>query len=89
MAESDRDLVRRAATMGAFFRPGDQPNAVELFDGFVDRLLDLERLGYLAVTTEPEFILTSGRFRSAKVELTAKGRLFAESAASVEEPAYH
>ena len=42
MAESDRDLVRRAATMRAFYRPGDQPDAVELFDAFVDRLLELE-----------------------------------------------
>jgi hypothetical protein len=38
MAESDRDLVRRAATMGAFYRLGDQPDAVELFDAFVERL---------------------------------------------------
>jgi hypothetical protein len=42
MPESDRDLVRRAAAMGAFYRPGDQPDAVELFDALVDRLLALE-----------------------------------------------
>ena len=81
MAESDRDLVRRAATMGAFYRPGDQPDAVELFDAFVERLLELAARGYLTVTTESEFILTTGRFRGAKTQLTPKGRQFIDSAA--------
>jgi hypothetical protein len=78
MPESDRDLVRRAGTMRAFYRPGDQPDAVDLFDVFVDRLLDLERLGYLTVTTEPEFMLTSGRYRGARTQLTSRGRAFIE-----------
>jgi hypothetical protein len=89
MPESDRDLVRRAAAMRAFFRPGDQPDAVELFDAFVDRLLALEQRGYLTVTTEPEFILTTGRFRGATAELTPKGRAFIERSATTSERIYY
>lgn len=81
MPESDRDLVRRAAAMGAFYRPGDEPDAVELFDAFVGRLLELEQFGYLSVTTESEFILTTGRFRAAKTTLTPRGRTFIRNAA--------
>jgi hypothetical protein len=89
MAESDRDLVRRAATMGAFYRPGDQPDAVELFDAFVERLLELEKLGYLTVSTESEFILTTGRFRGVRTQLTPRGRAFANRRTGAEEPIYH
>lgn len=89
MPESDRDLVRRAAAMRAFYRPGDQPDAVELFDAFVERLLELEQLGYLSVTTEPEFILTIGRFRGAKAQLTPRGRAFIAKAAQPDERVYH
>ena len=77
-AESDRDLVQRAATMRSFYRPSDQADAVELFDAFVDRLLELERRGYLTVTFEREFILTTGRFRGARTQLTARGSAFIE-----------
>lgn len=87
--ESDRDLVRRAAAMRAFYRPGDQPHAVELFDAFVDRLLELEQLGYLSVTTESEYILTIGRFRGAKTQLTPRGRAFIAGASQPDERAYH
>jgi hypothetical protein len=87
--ESDRDLVRRAAAMRAFYRPGDQPDAVELFDAFVDRLLELEQLGYLSVTTESEFILTIGRFRGARTQLTPRGRAFIASVGQPDERAYH
>lgn len=89
MPESDRDLVRRAAAMGAFYRPGDQPDAVELFDAFVDRLLALEERGYLTLTTEPEFILTTGRFRGAMAELTPTGRAFIESPGTAGERVHH
>lgn len=89
MPESDRDLVRRAAAMRAFYRPGDQPDAVALFDAFVDRLLELEKLGYLSVTTESEFILTTGRFRGARTQLTARGRAFIARTAQVDEQPYH
>lgn len=89
MPESDRDLVRRAAAMRAFYRPGDQPEAVELFDAFVERLLELEQLGYLAVTTESEFILTTGRFRGVRTQLTSRGRAFIANAAQPDEQAYH
>jgi hypothetical protein len=82
MPESDRDLVRRAATMRAFYRPGDQADAVELFDAFVDRLLDLEKQGYLTVTPDREFMLTSGRFRGARTQLTSRGRAFIEDASA-------
>jgi hypothetical protein len=82
MPESDRDLVRRVATMGAFFRPGNEPDAVDLFDAFVDRLAALERAGYLTVTTESEFVLTTGRFRGARAQLTPKGRAFIENRAT-------
>jgi hypothetical protein len=85
MPESDRDLVRRAATMRAFYRPGDQADAVDLFDAFVDRLLDLERLGYLTVTTEPEFMLPSGRYRGAQTQLTSRGRAFIKNATATDE----
>jgi hypothetical protein len=89
MPESDRDLVRRAAAMRTFYRAGDQPDAVELFDTFVDRLLELERLGYLSVTTESEFMLTTGRFRGAKTQLTPRGRAFIARTARVDEQAHH
>jgi hypothetical protein len=89
MAESDRDLVQRAATMRAFYRPGDQADAVELFDAFVDRLLELERRGYLTVTTEPEFMLTTGRFRGARTQLTSRGRAFIEATKKSKRRAYH
>lgn len=89
MAESDRDLVQRAATMRAFYRPGDQADAVELFDAFVDRLLELEARGYLTVTTEPEFILTTGRFRGVRTQLTSRGRTFIEGAKKSNRRAYH
>jgi hypothetical protein len=89
MPESDRDLVRRAAAMRAFFRPGDQPDAVELFDAFVDRLLALEQQGYLTLTTEPEFILTTGRFRGATAQLTPKGRAFIEGSATASDRVYY
>jgi hypothetical protein len=89
MPESDRDLVRRAAIMEAFYRPGDDPDAVELFDAFVDRLLALEDRGYLTVSAESEFILTKGRFRGAKVQLTRKGRAFVEDVGPPSEPVYH
>jgi hypothetical protein len=88
MPESDRDLVRRAAAMRAFYRPGDQPDAVELFDAFVDRLLALEQRGYLTLTTEPEFILTTGRFRGARAQLTPTGRAFVENGAAGERVYY-
>ena len=89
MPESDRDLVRRAAAMRAFYRPGDEPDAVELFDAFVQRLLDLERRGYLSVTTESEFILTIGRFRGARTQLTPRGRAFVANAEQPDERVYH
>lgn len=89
MPESDPDLVRRAAAMRAFYRPGEQPDAVELFDAFVDRLLELERLGYLSVTTESEFMLTTGRFRGAKTQLTPRGRAFIARTVQVDEQACH
>lgn len=89
MAESDRDLVQRAATMRAFYRPGDQADAVEQFDAFVDRLLDLETRGYLTVTTEAEFILTTGRFRGVRTQLTSRGRAFIEGAKKANRRAYH
>ena len=89
MPESDRDLVRRAAAMRAFYRPGDQAEAVELFDAFVERLLELERLGYLSVTTESEFILTTGRFRGAKAKLTSRGRAFIANPPQPDDRAYH
>jgi hypothetical protein len=85
MPESDCDLVRRAATMGAFYRPGDDPRAVELFDAFVDRLLALEQRGYLIVTTETEYMLTTGRFRGAKARLTQRGQAFVESGLTASE----